>query len=306
MSKIRIAISTSSFASMDSEPLEILEKNNIDVIENPYKRRLTENEAIEHLKNVNGLIAGVEPLTKKVLTSSEKLRAIARVGIGLLNIDLEAAKELGIKISNTPDGPTEAVAEMTITALLTLSRKLITFNNNLHKGIWKKSIGFGLSGLNILVIGYGRIGKKFAKLVSAFGANILVYDPYIKKQKSEINEKFVSLVEGLKQADIISLHVSGEESILNEKEFDIMNDGVLILNSARGALIDENAFISALESKKVSGAWFDVFKNEPYNGKLIEYDNVLLTPHIGTYTKQCRLSMEVAAVNNILSDLGLK
>jgi len=306
MKKYHIAISPSSFADGDSTALELLEKANIIVKINPYKRRLNEDEAVKFIEDIDGLIAGVEPLTKKVLESSKRLKAIARVGTGLSNIDLKVAKELGIKISNTPDGPTDAVAEMTIAALLAISRNLIQFNTDLHQNIWKKSVCFGLIGKNILIIGYGRIGRKFAKLASSFGAKILVYDPYIKKQKSDINEKFVSLAEGLKQADVISLHASGEEPIINEKEFNIMKQGVVLLNSSRGALIDEDALLSALDSKKIYGAWFDVFKKEPYEGRLINYSNVLLTPHIGTYTKQCRLSMEVAAVNNILQDLGLK
>ena len=306
MEKYHIAISPSSFADGDSTALELLENANIKFRMNPYKRRLTEVEAIEFVKDIDGLIAGVEPLTRKVLKSAGKLKAIARVGVGLSNIDLKSAKELGIKISNTPDGPTDAVAEMTITALLAISRNLIQFNADLHQSIWKKSVGFGLIEKNILIIGYGRIGRKFARLASSFGANILVHDSYIPTQITNIKEKYVSLTEGLKHADIISLHASGEEPIINETEFNNMKQGVILLNSSRGALIDEDALISALDSKKIYGAWFDVFKKEPYEGRLLKYPNVLLTPHIGTYTQQCRLSMEVGAVNNILQDLGLK
>ncbi len=306
MSQLIIGVSPSSFAESDQTPLDLLNQANVQIKENPFKRRLTEDEAAHFVKDIDGLIAGVEPLTKKVLYSANNLKAIARVGIGMSNIDFEAAKELGIKISNTPDGPTEAVAEMTITSLLTIARNLVQFNEDLHNGVWKKFIGSSLIGKTILIIGYGRIGKRFAQLANSFGAKILVNDPFIQNQESNTSLEFVTLEEGLSKADVISLHAAGEKSILGLNEFSKMKNGVIILNSARGGLIDDDAFIKAIESKKVSGAWFDVFEKEPYTGKLQKYNNVLLTPHIGTYTKQCRLSMEVASVNNILHDLELK
>jgi D-3-phosphoglycerate dehydrogenase len=275
------------------------------VFENPYRRRLTESEAFNFISDKDGLIAGLEPLNIKVLQNALKLKAIARVGIGVDNIDLNAARELNIKVSNTPDGPTNSVAEMTVTAALNLCRNLLETNTTLHQGQWIKTIGKSLQGLKVLFIGYGRIGRRTAELMLPFGAKTIIVDPYIEKKNLERGECPMNLEEGLHRADIITLHASGHETIIGKEQFRQMKDGVILLNSARGTLVDENALINAIESGKVAGAWFDAFWDEPYNGPLLKYDNVLLTPHISTYTEQCRLSMEMDAVTNLLKDLGL-
>ena len=301
----RVAIGPSSFAANEKEPLEILKKAGIEVVANPFGRRLTEAEIINHLKGVDGLIAGLEPLNRRVLTSFPQLLAIARVGIGLDNVDLEAAKEMDIKVSNTPDEPAQAVAEMTLTALLALCRGLVPANAAMHARRWQKAVGTGLTGTKVLLIGYGRIGRCVGELLRNFGAVVFVADPFLSDSRLNNGERVVSLDEGLSEASIISLHASGNEVILGENEFGKMQNGVIILNAARGELVDEDALIKALENGKVRGAWFDVFRQEPYTGRLCEFEQVLLTPHISTYTQQCRLNMEMAAVKNLLRDLEI-
>jgi D-3-phosphoglycerate dehydrogenase len=302
----RVAIGPSSFGDEDDTPLRMLTEAGVEVAPNIWKRRLTESEIIAHLDGIDGLIAGLEPLNKTVLTAARPtLKAIARVGIGLDNVDLAAAAELGIAVSNTPDGPAQAVAEMTLTALLALGRQLIGANSALHAGQWKKSIGVGLGGSVLLIVGYGRIGRRVADLARAFGAEILVADPYLGTDDFQHGERQVSLAEGLAEADVISLHAGGREQLLGPEQFGSMKDGAVLLNSARAELVDEDALVGALESGKVRGAWFDVFWQEPYQGRLIGYEQVLLTPHVATYTRQCRLSMETTATRNLLQDLGI-
>jgi D-3-phosphoglycerate dehydrogenase len=300
-----VAISTSSFAQADSSPLKLLEDAGVDIKQNPYKRKMTEAEIIQHLQKVDGLLAGLEPLTRKVFSSVPRLKAAARVGIGMSNVDINAAKDLGVKVSNTPEEPALAVAEMTLAALLAIGRRLVSSNAALHAGKWQKSIGFGLTGTKVLLIGYGYIGKRVKKLLDAFGAEVLVCDPFLSADKMIEGERLISLREGIKEAEVVSLHASGTDVILSEDEFKNMRDGVVILNSARGELVDEKAMIQALEAGKVAGAWFDAFWKEPYKGHLADFDNVLMTPHISTYTRQCRLNMEISSVNNLLRDLGL-
>ena len=299
----RVAIGPSSFAAEDTTPLKMLESAGVEVVPNPFERRLTEEEIIAHLDGVDGLIAGLEPLNRRVLSSAPRLKAIARVGIGMDNVDLEAAKELGIKVSNTPDEPAKAVAEMTVAALLALCRGLVTANTALHAGKWQKSIGIGLTGAKILIVGYGRIGRRVADLVRTLGAEVLVTDPYLAECALQTGERRVALREGLREAEVVSLHASGTALLLGLEEFGVMRDGTILLNSARADLVDEDALIEALESGKIRAAWFDVFWQEPYQGRLLEFDQVLLTPHISTYTHQCRLAMETAAVRNLLRDL---
>jgi len=301
----RVAIGPSSFAATEKKPLEILERAGIEVVANPFGRRLTEAEIMAHLQGVDGLIAGLEPLNRRVLTSFSQLRVIARVGIGMDNVDLEAARELNIKVSNTPDEPAQAVAEMTLTALLALCRGLVSANTAMHTGKWQKAVGTGLIGTRVLLIGYGRIGRRVGELLGICGAVVFVADPFLSPGRLKNSERLVSLEEGLSEVSVVSLHASGNEVILGENEFRKMRDGVMILNAARGELVDEDALIKALENGKVKNAWFDVFPQEPYAGRLCEFEQVLLTPHISTYTRQCRLNMEMAAVKNLLRDMEI-
>jgi D-3-phosphoglycerate dehydrogenase / 2-oxoglutarate reductase len=301
----RVAISPSSFAVADKMPMDLLIQAGIEVVPNPYSRRLTEEEIIVHLNEIDGLIAGLEPLNRKVLQSAPRLKAIARVGIGMDNLDQEAADELNIRVSNTPDGPTNAVAELCLAALLAIGRRLIHSNSDLHKGIWKKRLGFGLKDINVLIIGYGRIGRRFADFLRFFGAKILVSDPAVTSETLAKNEKSVTLEQGLEEADVISLHASGITTILGKNEFKKIRPDTVLLNSARGELVDEAALIQALDNNIISGAWIDTFSQEPYNGPLNSYEQVLLTPHVSTYTSQCRRSMEESAVRNMLRDLNI-
>jgi D-3-phosphoglycerate dehydrogenase len=303
---LRVAIGPSSFADKDKTPLKMLEDAGVEVVPNPFGRRLTEDEIIAHLKEIDGLIAGLEPLNRKVQTAAApRLKAIARVGIGTANVDFDAAHELGIKVSSTPEGPTAAVAEMTLTAMLALLRRIHEMSNRLHAGEWPKLIADSLVDLPVLLVGYGRIGRRVGGLLRAFGARVFVADPMLKPADLTEGEQLVSLHDGLASARVVSLHAAGEQCILGPAEFAMMADGILILNSARGGLVDESALVAALESGRVAGGWFDAFWKEPYTGPLLRFPRMLLTPHVGTYTEQCRLSMETAAVANLLRDLGI-
>jgi len=281
---MKIAVGASSFTG---------EVPGHEIILNPYGRRLTEAEIIAHLQGADGLLAGLEPLNENVFLACPGLKAIARIGIGMDNVDAKAAMRHGIKISNTPDAPTTAVAEMTLAALLSIARQIIPANSDLHNGVWKKRMGISIFGSTVLLIGYGRIGKRFAQMLEVFDAEMLIYDSLVSE--AELHDL-------LPRADIVSLHASGNEPILGEKELALMKRPVIILNSARGGLVDEGALLKFLGGG--SFYWADTFSKEPYCGALIGHPNVILTPHISTYTKQCREQMEAQAVSNLLEDLN--
>lgn len=295
---MKVVVGASSFANSNPKLIQMLQDKGIEVVKNPYGRKMNQQEIIEHLQGADGLLAGLEPLNEEVFQCCPKLKVIARIGIGMDNVDLKAAKKYGIKVSNTPEGPTNAVAEMTLTALLSICHNIIWANQDVHNDIWKKRLGHSITEFKILIIGYGHIGKKTAELFAKFGAQILIYDKYNQEVST------CELEEGLAQADVVSLHASGKEEILTEELMKCMKQGVIILNSARGGLINEYALYKALKENHVSAFWGDALWEEPYHGILRECENAVLTPHICTYTKSCRDSMELQAVKNLLGDLG--
>lgn len=294
---MKVAVGASSFGDAAPEVMGQLEERGIEVARNPYGRKMTQKEIIEHLQGAVGLLAGLEPLNEEVFRACPDLKVIARIGIGMDNVDREAAARHGIKVSNTPEGPTSAVAEMTLAALLSICHNLIPANEDVHKGIWKKRMGRSVQGLKILIVGYGAIGRRVSELLRGLGAEIMVYDKYLPEECTHTLEQGVAL------AEAISLHASGKEEILSEELFAQMKEGVVLLNSARGGLINEHALYHALKERKVAAFWGDALWTEPYEGELRECKNAILTPHICTYTTQCCTSMERQAVENLLEDL---
>lgn len=268
------------------------------VVANPYRRKLARHELLELLhEDVVGIIAGLETLDREVLQKS-KLRVISRCGSGTSNVDVDSAHELGIAVFNTPFGPTQAVAELTVGCLIALIRRVAPMDRALHTGKWDKRVGRQLKGMTVFVIGYGRIGRTVARLLSSFETEILVCDPGYGVD--EIPFPMNTIEEGLPIADVVSLHVSGVDRLLGRREFDRMKPGAFLLNAARGEVVDEEALMSALDSGRVAGAWLDTFKREPYEGPLTGYDQVILTPHVGSYTHEGRLQMEMDAAQNLI------
>lgn len=287
----KILITTSSFGT--AEALKKLQDRGFEVVLNPHKRKITIPELKELLPGVIGLIAGTETIDRETMKNSG-LKVISRVGTGVDNVDLVAAKELGIAVKNTPDAPTVAVAELTLGGILGLLRQIPQMNQAVHQKIWDKKMGIQLSGKTVLIIGFGKIGRTLAKLLEPFNITLLKID-----QASQS----IPLAEGLSKADIICLHASGKKEILGLGEFKLMKKGVFLVNTARGELWDENALIEALKSGQVAGAFIDVFHAEPYSGPLTEFSQVILTPHVASNTKECRTQMEIEAVDNLLFEL---
>jgi D-3-phosphoglycerate dehydrogenase / 2-oxoglutarate reductase len=297
-----VQITTSTFAEGNPELLTRLRDAGLEVRTNPFGRRLTRDEAVGVLTDdVLGLLAGLEPLGREVLGRSS-LKVVSRVGSGLSNVDLDAAAELGITVCNTPNGPTTAVAELTLGALLALLREIPAFDTDLHAGTWQKRTGGELAGRTVAIIGLGRIGLRVSELCHAFGAEVLGVDPVPRETPSWI--QMVSLMEAVPRADVFCVHAAGEDCIIGASEFERMRPGCLVLNAARGGVVDEAALAAALESGHLGGAWLDVFMEEPYTGPLCGTPRVLLTPHVGSYTRECRVRMESHAVDNLLSALS--
>lgn len=298
----KIFISTSSFGKSDPTPLEMLKAAGLEVSLNPYGRKLSREEIAALAANSEGLIAGTEPLDAEVLKRLRYLRVISRCGVGMDNIDLEAAKRRGIQVFNTPNSPAAAVAELTVGLILALLRHIPHMDRDIRARKWQKRMGNLLLGKKVGIIGFGRIGQKVAELVRGLGAQVVYCDPAVNKA----GYTPVSLDELLSQSDIVSLHVSGggnDAPLLGYKELRSMRQGSWLINCARGGMVDEDALYRVLQEGWLSGAAVDVFEEEPYTGALAKLDNVILTPHIGSYAIESRVEMEVQAVKNLIEGL---
>lgn len=296
MDKIKVFISTSSFGEQDPAPIKALTDAGFEVTLNPFNKKLTKEEALRLFPGHDGLIAGLETLDEEVL-SKTGLKVISRCGAGVSNVDLDAARRLNVQICSTPDAPTLAVAELTIGVLLALLRNIPQMDRDLHEGQWRKRTGHQLAGKTVVIVGFGRIGRKVAEFLGPFQVEIIVVDPLVKHEDGVL---CLSLHEALPKADIVTLHVSGGSELIGFKEIALMKKGVFILNAARGGVINEDALAQSLKADKVAGVWCDVFGQEPYQGPLREFARVILTPHIGSYTAECRKAMEMQAAMQLI------
>jgi D-3-phosphoglycerate dehydrogenase / 2-oxoglutarate reductase len=300
----RVFITTSSFATFSKEPLGLLDKNGISFELNDRGRKLTPNEVGVTLQKYNGVIAGTELYTKEILSQLPNLKVISRLGVGMDNIDLACAKEQGIKVYKTKTTPALAVAELTLGFILDLLRKINNQNNQLKTGVWKKQMGELFYGKTLGVVGMGNIGKQLVKLLSGFNLNIIAHDLYQDKIfAKENNIQYVKLTDLLKQSDILSLHLNltaDTNKLFDYNIFKKMKRNAILINASRGEIINEADLIKALDEKLIQGAGLDVFENEPYSGPLVNYENVIITPHIGSYAKEIRMQMELEASNNLV------
>jgi len=299
----KVLIGTSSFGKLDPSPIRKLERHGLKVIPNPVQRKLTRQELLDLLPGVEGLIAGLESLDREVLQTSD-LKVISRCGSGISNVDVEACKDQGIVFKYTPYGPTQAVAELTLAMTIMLLRDAWTMHASLADGIWDKRVGFQLAEKTVVIVGFGKIGRRTASLLAPFAVKLIVVDPLLDTESEGF--RTLDLHEALPLADVVVLHASGEEEIIGEKEFSMMKDGIFLCNAARGQNLNEAALTSALDSGKVAGAWIDSYCEEPYCGPLCAHPRVLHTPHVGSYTREGRLNMELEAAQNLIDGLREK
>ena len=300
----KVLITTSSFNLGNFAQAKSLHDAGISIEVNPLGRRLSEDEVADLVAtDVIAILAGLEPLTDRVLSNAKSLRVIARCGTGLDSVDLQAASRLGIDVFNTPDAPTQAVAELTIAHMLNSLRHISTTDSNMRSGKWTPTMGSLLATKTVGIIGVGRIGSAVAKLAQAFGAHVIGFDPVVSSHNSV---ELLSLDEVLNQADIVSLHVPINDQthhIMNASAISRMKPGSIVVNVSRGGLIDESALHDALKSQHLSGAALDCFEDEPYSGPLLQIPGVHVTAHMGSYARETRDLMEVEASTNLVNGL---
>lgn len=267
------------------------------------KTGMNEDELVKTIPDFHAtVVRGATKVTGKAIDAASNLELIVRAGIGLDNIDLEAAKAKGIQVANTPAATSISVAEHTFGLMLAAVRNHGKANLSMKEHKWEKKLfsGTELYGKTLGVMGFGRIGQEVAKRALAFGMNVIAFD--IIEIKCEMDVQQVSWDEVLAQADIITLHLPLTDKtrhMISDKEFAMMKDGVILINASRGGTVDEKALKNALDSDKVRAAALDVFEKEPPDEfSLVDHPNVIATPHIGAAAKegQKRAGMEVVSI----------
>lgn len=296
--------------SRSKEAMEILEKNGYILELNPFDRTMTEDELIERIKGASALVAGSDKVTKRVLEAgSPTLKIVAKQGVGYNTIDIEAAKELGIAVTITPGANSKSVADLTMGLILNAARNISGMDRAIRNNEWYRYTGCELNNKIIGIVGMGHIGGEVAKRAYAFGMKILAYDIYPRQDFIEkYNVTYVSLEKLFKQSDIITLHapaIKATENMINRDSLNLMKSTAILVNAARGELINEEDLYEALKNKKIGFAALDVYKNEPLkNSKLTYLENIVFTAHAGAYTKSAIIGAGVIASEEIVRVLS--
>ena len=288
--------------AMDNIASEILLKNNLDV---ETKTNLTPEELQNIIANYDGLIVrSATKVTDDIIEAATNLKIIGRAGAGVDNINVEAAKSKNIIVMNTPGGNTNATAEHTIGLIFSLLRKIPSANETTHRGLWekKKMKGNELKGKKIGIVGFGNVGKRVAEISYALGMKVFIYSSHFNSIKDNFkNYDSSDLTNILSNSDIISFHCKPNKdgsSIITKDEFNKMKKNCILVNTARGGLINETDLIQALKNNLIKGAALDVFKKEPLeNSELFNLENIILTPHIAASTDEAQIVVAEMVAN---------
>ncbi|MDR2068636.1 MAG: phosphoglycerate dehydrogenase, partial [Spirochaetaceae bacterium] len=287
---MKVLVTATSLNPAHPNPaLEQLNRFADRVVFNPRGRPLTEDELIPLLEGCEGYIAGLDFITKKVIEQSASLRAISRYGAGVDRLDLEAARAKGILVCNTPGVNAQAVADLTIALILSVARRIPFLDRSTREGQWPRSMGIELYGKTMGILGLGAVGKAVAKRAAGFAMNIIACDPYMDEAYAKAQgiaaADFDTLV---KTADFLCLHLPltmETRHIISGEVMKRMKPGAIIVNTARGGLIDEEAAYELLQSGRLGGLGIDVYEEEPpKQSPLFTLDNVVLTPHTASHT----------------------
>ena len=284
----------------------MLKEAGAEVVLNPLGRPLNEDEYAEMIGGFDYLLAGVEPVTGKVMDGEPNLKLIARIGIGIDNVDLLAARERGIPVTHTPDGPSPATAELTIALMMDVARGVGQADRAIRAKGWKKMVGVRLTESTVGVIGVGRIGKRVIRhLKGGFpGVRILANDIEPDEEFGrELGIEWTDKETIYRDCDFVTLHVPRTaltRDMIGAAELAMMKPTCRLLNLARGGLVVEADLAHALRTGEIAAAGFDVFSAEPYTGELAELDNLTMTCHMAANTPDCRLAMESGAVAEVI------
>lgn len=292
---------------------QIFTSKGVDVVVPPVNERLSEEELLRYVGDVDGVICGDDRFTERVLRSAPKLKVISKWGTGIDSIDRAAAERLGIAVKNTPNAFSEPVADTVIGYMLCFARQLPWMDRDIRQGVWSKRPSVSLLELTIGVIGVGNVGKAVLRRARAMGMTLLGSD-VIEVDPSFLREHRITMVpleQLLRESDFVTVNCDlnpSSQHLMNRERFNLMKSTACIINTARGAIIDEAALIDALQEKRIAGAALDVFEVEPLprDSPLRRFDNVLLAPHNANSSPKAWERVHENSIRNLLAVLGIE
>jgi len=308
---MKVLITPTSFLK-NPEAKAMVEAFADEIVYNPQSRPLEAEEILALLDGVDGYIAGLDYITADVIRRAPaNLKVISRYGAGVDRVDLEAAKERGVAVTNTPGTNAVAVCELAFGLMLSLARSIPRLDSAVKKGEWPRNDGTELAGKTLGIVGFGAIGKNLATRARAFGMRVVAFDPYFDQAfASQHGVEQKTLDETIESADFLSLHVpltKETKYMIGEQAIARMKKGAFIINTARGGLVDEAAAASALKSGQLGGIGLDAYEVEPVtDSPLLGIDHVVMTPHTGAHTYEAIAGMGIMAAQNMIDVLSGK
>ncbi len=309
LKECRVLVTPTSYGKNDSRLRSELESAVGQVVYNPTGKPLTSVEVAGLLPGIDGYIAGLDAIDAEALKSADRLKVIARYGVGVDGVDLRAARERGIVVTNTPGANSVSVAELALGLMLSLARQIPEAAQAVHEGKWPRYAGVSLEGKTIGILGLGAIGRQLARRLMAFDCRVLAYDPLIDTNVArELGITMTEMDEVLAQADFVSLHLpllAETRGLVGDAFLAKMKPAAFLVNTARGEIIDEAALLRALKSGHLKGAGLDAFAVEPPdpNNPLLGLPQVIATPHLGAMTDGATSSMGWMALRDCLAVL---
>jgi len=307
----KILITPRSFAKHCKQPYERLREAGLEVIDNPVGDILTKEQMITHLQDVDAVILGVDPMCEDVLVATDQLAVISKYGVGTDNIDLDVAKKRHVEVTITKDANCAAVADYSFALILAVARRVTEIHNGCVAGDWSKKVAVDVYGKKLGILGLGAIGQGVAERATGFAMDIYGYDvTYDEGFMAKHNIKKAGLEEIMEECDFISIHmplIPSTKHIIDKKMLALAKENLIIVNTARGGIVNETDLYEALKNKEIYGAGLDVFEQEPaHESKLLELDNVVVGSHCAASTVDAVNTMSHMAVDNVLRVLKEK
>ena len=309
LKECRLLVTPTSYGKNDPRLKTELEAQVKEVVYNPTGKPLSSAEVAALLPGMDGYIAGLDGIDAQALKAADKLKVIARYGVGVDSVDLAAAREKGIAVTNTPGANSVSVAELALGLMLALARQIPEAVEAVHLGKWPRYAGLSLEGKTVGILGLGAIGKQLARRLAGFDCKLLAYDPLVDAAAAgALGVELTSMDEVLRQSHFVSLHLPllpETRCMVNDEFLGRMRKGSFLVNTSRGEVVDEDALLRALQSGRLKGAGLDAFTTEPPDPKnpLLALPQVIATPHLGAMTDGATSNMGWLAMRDCLAVL---